>query len=444
MTSLRSFISSAAPTGWRSVPIWALFRRVKRTGCPDEELLSVYRDHGVILKASRDDNFNKASEDLSLYQLVNEGDLVTNKMKAWQGSIAISRHRGIVSPAYYVYRPLGNECDQFIHYILRSERYTALYQRISKGIRVNQWDLEHDALRNVPVLLPDLATQKAIAAFLDAETARIDALIEKKERFRSSLAAKRLQAVPAMFKRHSCPDTALDPHARRAFATGDGWSLQRVKHLVSFMTSGSRGWSDLIADEGELFLQSGNIGRRMEVDLDGAQRIVPQTGAEARRTLVKAGDVLVCITGGRTGAVGYVPTIMEAAYVNQHVCLLRPRRQVIEPELLAHLLFSDLGQRQFDLLQYGLKQGLGFAQVGEVRLPIPPRHAQRAILDSIHGLLSCNDRVEVLLDASIDRLREFRAALITAAVTGQIDPTDWRRRGEGDRTLDRIEAEMAS
>lgn len=97
-------------------------------------------------------------------------------------SISISRHRGIVSPAYYVYRPLSDEHDQFLHYLLRSEPYIALYQRISKGVRVNQWDLEHEALRTIPVLLPDLPTQKRIADFLDRETARIDALIEKKER----------------------------------------------------------------------------------------------------------------------------------------------------------------------------------------------------------------------------------------------------------------------
>ena len=68
-----------------------------------EQLLSVYRDYGVVPKSSRDDNFNKPSDDLSTYQLVEHGDLAINKMKAWQGSVAISQCRGIVSPAYFVY-----------------------------------------------------------------------------------------------------------------------------------------------------------------------------------------------------------------------------------------------------------------------------------------------------------------------------------------------------
>ncbi len=91
------------PEHWNTIAIGRLFSRTKRTGFHDKELLSVYRDYGVIPKASRDDNFNKPSDDLSPYQLVKADDLVMNKMKAWQGSIAISEYEGIVSPAYFVY-----------------------------------------------------------------------------------------------------------------------------------------------------------------------------------------------------------------------------------------------------------------------------------------------------------------------------------------------------
>jgi type I restriction enzyme S subunit len=187
------------------------------------------------------------------------------------------------------------------------------------------------------------------------------------------------------------------------------------------MTSGSRGWSDLIADEGELFLQSGNIGRSMEIVLDAAQRILPQTGAEAKRTRLQPKDVLVCITGGRTGAVGYLEQIAEPAYINQHVCLLRARPALMEPKLLAHILYSRIGQKQLDFFQYGLKQGLGFSQVGEVRVPVPPRDLQNEILREIDQALMKIDKLLERQSASITKLREYRAALITAAVTGQID-----------------------
>jgi len=165
------------PTPWRLRPFWTLFRRTKRTGYVEEQLLSVYRDHGVVPKASRDDNNNKSSDDLSPYQLVAPGDLAINKMKAWQGSVAISEHRGIVSPAYFVYEATHSENPRYLHYLFRSPRYITGYLSLSKGIRVNQWDLEPQDHSRMPVVLPSSAEQTAIATFLDQETAKIDALV---------------------------------------------------------------------------------------------------------------------------------------------------------------------------------------------------------------------------------------------------------------------------
>jgi type I restriction enzyme S subunit len=73
---------------------------------PELPLLSVVREKGVILRASmgEDENHNFIPDDLSNYKVVHRGDLVINKMKAWQGSLGVALQDGIVSPAYYVYR----------------------------------------------------------------------------------------------------------------------------------------------------------------------------------------------------------------------------------------------------------------------------------------------------------------------------------------------------
>ena len=170
------------PEHWEQKPIWSMFARTKRTNHPNELLLSVYRDYGVIPKNSRDDNHNRASEDLTPYQLVNPNDLVINKMKAWQGSIAISEHRGIVSPAYYIYEPKKPYYSKYIHHLIRSVYFIQSYKNFSKGIRVNQWDLEHDAFTHINLLLPPLTEQQKIVSFLDSETSRIDILIAKQEK----------------------------------------------------------------------------------------------------------------------------------------------------------------------------------------------------------------------------------------------------------------------
>lgn len=390
----------------------------------EETLLSVSEYYGVKPRslAFAEDEHESRAESLEGYRIVKAGDLVMNYMLAWKGSYGISDHTGIVSPAYAVFDVDERIVDRrYLHHRTRSDDMKALFRSRSKGIIESRLRLYPDSLLATLIDLPDLVIQKQIADFLDAETARIDALIEKKQRFSAILIANRMDAVLQVFERFNAPVMQITPET---YATGmrpDGWSVRRVKHVISFMTSGSRGWSDLIADEGELFLQSGNIGRSMEIVLETAQRIQPQTGAEAKRTRLQPKDILVCITGGRTGAVGYLDQIAEPAYINQHVCLLRARPALMEPKLLAHVLYSRIGQKQLDFFQYGLKQGLGFSQVGEVRVPVPPRNLQNEILREIDQALMKIDRLLDRQAASIIKLREYRAALITAAVTGQID-----------------------
>ncbi|MCB9604587.1 MAG: restriction endonuclease subunit S [Sandaracinus sp.] len=148
------------PAHWEIKAIWTLFRPVKEQGFPGLPLLSVYRDYGVILKDTRDDNHNRAGKDLGVYQRVLPGDLVINKMKAWQGSLGISSHLGIVSPDYQVLRPREPASDfEYLHHLLRTPVYFTQYRRLSYGIRPDQWRLMYESFRTIPVLIPPQAEQ---------------------------------------------------------------------------------------------------------------------------------------------------------------------------------------------------------------------------------------------------------------------------------------------
>ena len=167
------------PAHWETNKIKRLFGHTKRQGFPERTVLSVYREYGVIEKSSRDDNFNRTPDDLDTYQLVNPGDLVINKMKAWQGSLGISSISGITSPDYVVYTPDHEANKRFLHHFLRCRLLASVYLTISNGIRPSQWRLEPERFEDLVVFLPPRAEQDRIAAFLDRETARIDALISK-------------------------------------------------------------------------------------------------------------------------------------------------------------------------------------------------------------------------------------------------------------------------
>ncbi|XAO71338.1 MAG: restriction endonuclease subunit S [Acetobacteraceae bacterium] len=185
------------PAHWEVKPLWALFRRKKKTGYSEEQLLSVYRDFGVVLKESRGGNYNRPLDDLGSYQLVQANDLMINKMKAWQGFVAISGYRGIVSPAYFVFESKHKENSRFLHYLMRSVKYVAEYLSSSKGVRPNQWDLKPQYHSRMPILLPPRTEQTAIAAFLNRETGKIDALVAKQKKLSELLKERRSALIAA-------------------------------------------------------------------------------------------------------------------------------------------------------------------------------------------------------------------------------------------------------
>ncbi len=168
------------PAEWKVVPVKTFIRWKSEKNHGDAQVLSLYRDFGVIPKDSRNDNHNVTSLDTSGYKYVEVGDLVINKMKAWQGSIAVSDYEGIISPAYHVCEIIGNGvCGQYLHYLLRNPSYLPEYMRLSTGMRVGQWDLGFDDFKNIPIIVPSIAEQKKIVNFLSLECARIDAVIEQ-------------------------------------------------------------------------------------------------------------------------------------------------------------------------------------------------------------------------------------------------------------------------
>ena len=185
------------PEHWEKSRLRALFRQEKRQDQPTSPVLSVYRDYGVILKDSRDDNHNKTPESLSAYQLVNRDDLVVNKMKAWQGSLGVSVLHGITSPDYAVFTPHHNEFSLYLHFLLRSCRMTSVYRSISNGIRPAQWRIEPGVFLDLPVFLPPTHEQELIAGHVSRESEKFDQLVKESESFVNLLQERRSALISA-------------------------------------------------------------------------------------------------------------------------------------------------------------------------------------------------------------------------------------------------------
>ncbi|OED66716.1 restriction endonuclease subunit S [Vibrio tasmaniensis ZS-17] len=167
------------PEHWRPKSIKRLFKQRKQQNNVGYEVLSVYREFGVILKSSRSDNHNKTPDDLSSYQLVNKGCLVINKMKAWQGSLGVSDLEGITSPDYVVYESIHSESDKFLHFLLRRQEMPNVYRAISNGIRPSQWRIEPEKFEDLVLFLPSLEEQLEVVKAIEKEVLVYEQLISK-------------------------------------------------------------------------------------------------------------------------------------------------------------------------------------------------------------------------------------------------------------------------
>jgi type I restriction enzyme, S subunit len=386
------------PAHWTTKPLWSMFERVKDVDHPDEQMLSVFRDFGVVAKESRD-NINKTAENRSIYQLVHPGWLVANRMKAWQGSVGISSLRGIVSGHYICFAPRHDEDSRYLNWLFRSTTYTNGYALLSRGVRIGQAEIDNDGFRLMPVLLPSREEQRAIADYLDRESARIDTLIEEQQRLIEMLRERRHSLIDRAFGdqlpnsrlQNACIDVVDCPHTTPEVSDDGEYEAVRT---ASVRDGKFRPGNGLPVDRATW--ENRNAG-----------------GAPA------VGDVLFT-REAPAGEACMVP--YDQVCLGQRMVLLRIDDTACVGEFLLWQIYSARVQGHFQLSANG-------STVANVRLPVlrttpiwlPDPAEQRHIAAYLNEQTSKIDTMIAETEGFIGLARERRAALIIAAVTGQID-----------------------
>ncbi|WP_196769226.1 restriction endonuclease subunit S [Lactobacillus delbrueckii] len=168
------------PAHWTTIKLRQLLSSVSEKNHPELPLLSVVREQGVIVRDvdDKEANHNYIPDDLSGYKMVKKGQFVMNKMKAWQGSYGISDYTGIVSPAYFIFDVAFDNLEYF-HYAIRSKVYVNFFAQASDGIRVGQWDLQMDKMKEIPFIVPPADEQIAIVEHIKKTLPKYDEAIEK-------------------------------------------------------------------------------------------------------------------------------------------------------------------------------------------------------------------------------------------------------------------------
>jgi type I restriction enzyme S subunit len=402
------------PEHWKVLPGRTVFREINDRGHPGKELLSVTITRGVLRQAdlladsSKKDSSN---EDKSNYKLVQPGDLVYNKMRAWQGALGVSNYRGIVSPAYIVQRLRSSEnLPRYIHFVLRTPLFTSEAERWSYGITSDQWSLRGEEFKCIYFSLPPLPEQTAIVRFLDYMDRRIRRSIRAKQKLIKLLEEYRQSLI------HRAVTGKIDVRTGQPYP--------------SYKDSGVP-WLGQVPEHWELaglrYLTSCLDGRRVPLNAvarGNMQGPYPYWGANKIIDFINDylfDEPLVLL--GEDGAPFFEANkevaffVEDKIWVNNHAHVLRCKDR-LQPRYLVHVLNLTDYTRFVD---GSTRDKLTQQAMGSIPIILPRLDEQTAIVEYLDAQTAKLDAAIAVARREIELLREYRERLIADVVIGKVD-----------------------
>ena len=274
-----------------------------------------------------------------------------------------------------------------MHYLQSMRPYLEQESRgvAQKGIYLKQ-------LSNLSIILPPLDEQRKIAAVLDKV---------------SDLSAKRRQQLDKL-------DEIVKSRFIEMFgnpkSNPNSYPISQLSEHIKFLTSGSRGWAQYCVDNGsEWFITIKNV-KDCRISIDNMQPINAPDNAEAKRTKVQEGDLLISITAdlGRTGVVTKeIPD--HGAYINQHLTCIRLNKEILNPMYVAFFMESPAGKEQFESKnQSAVKAGLNFNSINSLRLLVPPLELQ----NQFAAFVAQTDKSKLAIQKSLEKLEILKKSLM--------------------------------
>lgn len=284
-------------------------------------------------------------------------------------------------------------------------------------------NIDSDQYFSERVAVPPESERQAISAHLDRETARIDALIEKKTRFIELLREKRQALITHAVTK------GLDPNVRMKVsgvewlgAVPEHWDVAPMKYVCELLKDGTH-LPPPRTDEGVPLLSVRNIIDGHFTLRDDDSTISHQDYMELCKAFIpKEGDVLLAVVGATLGKTALIPAALGPFHIQRSLAIFRPHHGRMNSCWL-HLIFqSSLFQSLlWEHAGYSAQPGIYLGTLAGFSIPQPPLNEQAQIFSYLSERTARLDSLIRTTERSIELLKERRSALITAAVTGQID-----------------------
>ncbi len=387
------------------------------------KMLSVSGYRGIEIKEYDDENRRRLDEDLIGYRIVRVGQLVVNSMWLNYAGLGVSDFEGHVSPAYRCYSIAEGLNLRFVHHLLRSGIYVLAYKQLLKGIRPNSLQMSREDLMSFPILVPSLSEQAIIAAFLDRETAKIDELVVEQRRLMELLKEKRQAVISHAVTQGLNPAAAIKPSGIEWLGdVPEHWEVIPLKRIADINTGVAKGKDHSGQNTISVaYLRVANV-QDGYLDLDDVVTIeIPEKDLE--RYSLRPGDVLMNEGGDfdKLGRGHIWEGQIDPCITQNHVFAVRPRK--VSSEWLNTITGSDFAKFYFMMRANQSTNLASISSTNLMKLPVilPPADEQQTILSFVTENTLLFDTLITEAKRTIDLLQERRTALISAAVTGQID-----------------------
>ena len=405
------------PEHWEVKPNKYVFKIQKRiAGTLGFNVLSITQK-GLKVK-DIESNAGQMAQDYSKYQIVNVGDFAMNHMDLLTGWIDIAKVKGVTSPDYRVFEVRNKKVNKeyFLHLFQLGYRNKILFAFGQGAAQMGRWRLQSETFNTLKMPFPSIDEQQKIVSFLDTETTRIDTLIAKQEKLIELLEEQRKSIISHAVTKGLNPNAPMkDSGVEWLGEVPEHWEVKKIKRispvnrgasprpindLKYFDDNGEYAWvriSDVTRSNGFLFeteQRLSSLGASFSVKLEPESLFLSIAATVGKPCITK---IKTCIHDGFV----YFPKL------NKH-------RDLLFNIFESKLCFVGLGK-------LGTQLNLNSETVEDIYVAIPPESEEKAILGYIQTETTRIDNLISKQKSLIEKLKEYRASIISHAVTGKID-----------------------
>ena len=409
------------PNNWKLIRAKFHFTQTNNRGNETPILLAASQKYGVCPQSWLEGVVQVSENtDLQQFKTVHKNDFVIS-LRSFQGGFERSDFEGVCSPAYQVFHADNSFDNNFLKYLFKNELFIDEMNSLTVGIREGR-NIKYEDFANSLIFVPPLDEQTAIASYLDAQCAKIDEIIaQAKASIEDYKQWKASIIYEAVTKGLDSNVEMKDSGVGWIGKVPKEWKAIPLKVCTSKIGSGKtpQGGAETYQDNGVLFLRSQNV-YNTGLELDGVYYISDEIDSTMKNSRVRYNDVLLNITGGSIGRCCLFDLPDTAANVNQHVCIIRTKPEILLPQFLRYFWNSAAGPMVIDQYQTGSnRQGLNFEQIGATHIPLCSIAEQRQIVAMLDQKCAVIDQLMAEKQSLIDDLESYKKSLIYEVVTGK-------------------------